>query len=213
MARERNTDQRREQIVAAMIKVVAAKGYERASINAIAEEAGLTSGLVHYHFKRKLEILICALATIEQTLNQRIEKLQHRTRNAEEALAAHVDAYVRLGEDASPTNIQCWVAICAAALNEEEVKEATDAVIGRTLTNLTAAIDAVWTERQLNIPPDETQAVAAGLFSAIHGAYTLVTTAPSTFPLGFASPTLQALCRALLDQAAERASAPQREVA
>lgn len=213
MARERNTEQRREQIVNAMIKVVAEKGYERASITAIADTAGLTSGLVHYHFKRKLEILICALATIESELNQRISKMQESASNAEEALVAHVDAYVRLGEDASPANIQCWVAICAAALNESEVKEATDAVIGRTLTQLTGAIDAVWTERQLNVPPADTQAVAAGIFSAIHGAYTLVTTAPTVFPLGFASPTLQTLCRALLDQAAERALSPQKEVA
>ena len=41
---------------------MADRGYERASVTAIAKAAGLTPGLVHYHFHNKKEILL-ALVT------------------------------------------------------------------------------------------------------------------------------------------------------
>ena len=60
MSRTSNTEQRREQIVEGMIRVVAREGYERASVQEIARAAGLAPGLVHYHFRRKLDVLLAA---------------------------------------------------------------------------------------------------------------------------------------------------------
>lgn len=64
MARPTNTDARRAEIVEAMLRVMARRGYARASIAAIAEEAGLTAGLVHYHFRNKQAILLLSLIHI-----------------------------------------------------------------------------------------------------------------------------------------------------
>jgi AcrR family transcriptional regulator len=44
-------------IIEAASKVLAEKGYEKASIKDIAREAGITPGLVHYYFRNKEEIL------------------------------------------------------------------------------------------------------------------------------------------------------------
>ena len=47
MARPSNTEERRQQIVQGLLRVMAERGYERASIAEIARAAGLTPGLVH----------------------------------------------------------------------------------------------------------------------------------------------------------------------
>ncbi|HEY4122015.1 MAG TPA: TetR family transcriptional regulator, partial [Byssovorax sp.] len=50
--------ERRAQIVAALARVMAARGYERATVAQIAAEAGLAAGLVHYHFASKRDVLL-----------------------------------------------------------------------------------------------------------------------------------------------------------
>ena len=50
MARPRNTEERRRQIVDGLRLVMAENGYDGASVQAVAKAAGLTAGLVHYHF-------------------------------------------------------------------------------------------------------------------------------------------------------------------
>ena len=51
-------------------------GYEKASIQVIAKEAGLTSGLIHYHFKTKQEILIAAVNGIVSLAEERLSLMQ-----------------------------------------------------------------------------------------------------------------------------------------
>src|SRR5436190_2125290 len=56
-----NTEERRREIVAAMMKVIAHQGYSGATIADVALFENLAPGLVHYHFENKLEILLCVL--------------------------------------------------------------------------------------------------------------------------------------------------------
>ena len=65
MARQSNTDERRAQIATALVDVMARRGYDGASVADIARAAGLTAGLVHYHFETKHAILIEALDRLE----------------------------------------------------------------------------------------------------------------------------------------------------
>jgi len=51
---------RRAQLTAAAYKVVAQKGYNDFTIKDIALEAGLSTGLVHYYFKNKEDLLVQA---------------------------------------------------------------------------------------------------------------------------------------------------------
>ena len=68
-----NTEHRRAAIVSAMLPVMAQHGYERATIQAIAREAGLTPGLIHYHFKSKQEILVSLVKAIMEYARARFE--------------------------------------------------------------------------------------------------------------------------------------------
>lgn len=49
---------KRKQLIDAAYNVFVKKGYTKASIKDIAQEAGITAGLVHYDFKNKEELLI-----------------------------------------------------------------------------------------------------------------------------------------------------------
>ena len=53
MPRPSNTEQRRNDITLAFLKVMAETGYAKATVRAIAAEAALSPGLIHHHFKNK----------------------------------------------------------------------------------------------------------------------------------------------------------------
>ena len=64
MPRPSNSEARRAQITRALMKVMAKRGYDGASVADIAKAAKLTPGLVHYHFESKQEILLELLASL-----------------------------------------------------------------------------------------------------------------------------------------------------
>lgn len=60
MTKKAPKEQRMEDIIEAAVSEFLAKGYEGASMQSIAEQAGLTKGGLYYHFGSKDEILIAA---------------------------------------------------------------------------------------------------------------------------------------------------------
>jgi TetR/AcrR family transcriptional regulator, fatty acid metabolism regulator protein len=71
---------RRNQLTKAAYKVVGQKGYYDFTIRDIAREAGMSTGLVHYYFKNKEELLLHLLKEINKnilgSLNRSISKAQ-----------------------------------------------------------------------------------------------------------------------------------------
>jgi AcrR family transcriptional regulator len=53
-----------EKILNAAFTVLSREGYENTSIKAIAEEAGVAQGLVHYHYKSKQLLVLAVLAFV-----------------------------------------------------------------------------------------------------------------------------------------------------
>src|SRR5437763_4665780 len=107
MPRRTNTDERRAQIARGLRKIMARKGYDGASIADIANAARLTSGLVHYHFKSKLEVLLALLdamaAEHDALLGRALEKAAS---DPLREVAAFVDAHLAL-ESADPEMLAC----------------------------------------------------------------------------------------------------------
>src|SRR5260370_42597334 len=56
----------REQIIQAAYRVLVERGYDAATIKAIAREAGGAPGLLHYYFASKDELLVEGLKDISQ---------------------------------------------------------------------------------------------------------------------------------------------------
>ena len=65
---------RRAQLTRAAYKVVGEKGYSDFTIKDIAREAGLSTGLVHYYFKNKEELLFKLLKGMNDNLKHDLNK-------------------------------------------------------------------------------------------------------------------------------------------
>src|SRR6476619_3840231 len=122
MARPSNTDQRREQITRALQAVMARKGYDRASLAEIATAAGLTPGLVHYHFDNKLEILLAVLGRLVCERDARLGEALAAVRGDPAAeLAEVLDLHLAL-DRADGEALACWITMSGEALREERVR-------------------------------------------------------------------------------------------
>ncbi len=103
MSRPSNTEHRQQQIVEGLLQVMAERGYERASVAAVARAAGLTPGVVHYHFVSKQEILLRLVETLGKRLQSRLRPKLERTDDPHARLNAFVDVHlargVRLGRN------------------------------------------------------------------------------------------------------------------
>lgn len=70
--------QRRKMILAAAARVFAHKGYQRATVKEIAEQAGIAPGTIYLYFKDKRELLLKIAETLVQAMTQDLrERVPH----------------------------------------------------------------------------------------------------------------------------------------
>jgi len=197
MARKPNTEQRRAQIVTALLATMAEHGYEKATIQLIARKAELTPGLLHYHFKTKSEILLALVKALADQGRQRFAALAEQAATPQQKLTAYVQARLGLGEGASSDAVAAWVVIGAEAVRQPEVRAiyqevvfAEAALIGTLLADCFAAKGRT---------PDQVPALAAALLAIMEGAFQLASAAPGALPAGFAAETALALVNRFID--------------
>jgi len=82
---------RRSQLTGAAYKVVAQKGYNDFTIKDIAEEAGLSTGLVHYYFKNKEDLLFKLLKEMNANLRDNLKKALTELTEPKDKLMAFCD--------------------------------------------------------------------------------------------------------------------------
>lgn len=68
--RKLSRDARREQLIAATIEVLAARGYARTTLTEVANQAGLSHGLVNFHFETKEKLLTETLLFLAEEYRQ-----------------------------------------------------------------------------------------------------------------------------------------------
>jgi TetR/AcrR family transcriptional repressor of bet genes len=196
MGRPSNTEERRQQIVAGLLQVMAERGYEGASVAAIAKAAGLTPGLVHYHFKDKQEILLTLAEQLAARVHERVASRLVRVKggDARARVDAFLDAFLATGADADPASVASWVTISAEAIRQPEVRAIYEKVVRTDIEHLEALVGAVTGKRRARV-------VAAGLFAAIQGYFVLAASAPGMVPPGSAASTVKRMAAGLLDLA------------
>ena len=200
MPRPSNTEQRRAQIVAGLMQAMAVHGYEGASTQNIAEAAGLAPGLLHYHFENKREILLALLDMLSARLQARFERRADGG-SPRARLYAFIDAHLALGADASPEAVACWVGIGAEALREKAVQVAYKRAVRASLDQLETLIRAVLADEQRALTG--VSEMAAGLLSAIYGAYQLASVAQAA-PKGFAAGAVRRMADGLISAQASK---------
>lgn len=198
MPRPSNTQARQQQIVDALAELLPAHGYAGTSVQAIAKQAGLSPGLVHYHFANKQAILIALVERLGALTMERYNTRIAQASSPWERLDAFIDAHLALGDDADPRAARLWILISAEALHQTEVREAYQELVGLSFEKLRALIEAIVLDEKGRNEAGGSGRMAAALLSAIQGAYLLSATAPKRTPPGFAAPSLKRMARGLL---------------
>jgi len=197
MPRPSNTEKRRAQITGALLKVMAKRGYDGASVADIAKAARLTPGLVHYHFKSKQEILLAALHDLvsrhDANLDARLTSLDGDPMAEVEAF---IDFHLGLGSDADPEAVACWILLSGEALREHKVRVEFARALERTVAHLALVIHR-GVERKLFVC-NSVEAAASALVAAIHGYFVLAATARTVIPRGSAAASTKQMAAGLL---------------
>ena len=84
-------NQRRSQLIRATYKVVGQKGYYDFTIRDIAREAGLSTGLVHYYFKNREDLLLNLLKEMNANLKHYLNKALSVLEDPRDKLLAFCD--------------------------------------------------------------------------------------------------------------------------
>ncbi|MFZ6755627.1 TetR/AcrR family transcriptional regulator [Undibacterium sp. Ji50W] len=190
MSRKSNTEQRRQEIVFALLSVMAEQGYEKATILAIAKKAELAPGLIHYHFKSKGEILIALVKFLASLSRARYEALSASANTSQEKLTAYVQARLSKGEGAMPEAVSAWVVIGAEAVRQSEVRAVFQEAIAAELALIQALLTACLQDQHKRT--DGVAGLAAGLLAFMEGAFQLASAAGDVMPQGYAAATARA---------------------
>lgn len=187
MSRRPNTEQRRVEIVYALLAAMAEHGYEKATIQRIAQKAGLAPGLLHYHFKTKAEILLELVKTLAALSHQRYVEFAENASTAEEKLHAYINARLGKGQGADPRAVAAWVVIGAEAVRQPDVRAVFQVAVQSEMILVHGLLTSCLKDKRKQIK--NVQRLTAGLLAFMEGAFQLASAAPDVMPTGYAAIT------------------------
>ncbi len=94
MGRKSNAEQRRSEIVWALYDCLAVQGHEKVTIKAIAAQAGLPHGVLHYYFKRKEDIVSDLAQALVERYGEMLDARLAEARGDSEEIAVAIDFLV-----------------------------------------------------------------------------------------------------------------------
>jgi TetR/AcrR family transcriptional repressor of bet genes len=185
MSRRPNSELRRAEIVSALLAVMSRHGYEKATIQLIAQEAGLAPGLLHYHFKTKAEIFLALVKTMAERAQSRYDALAVAAQTPNQRLQAYITARLGLGDGADASAVAAWVMIGAEAVRQPEVREvyqqAAQAELDLIKQLLTTCL------KQRGKQGKNVTHLAASLLAYMEGTFQLASAAPDVMPGAYAA--------------------------
>ncbi len=196
MARPSNTAERRSQITGALMHVMAVKGYEGASIAQIARAAGLTQGLIHYHFQNKEAILLALLDQLSTGYLQRLDLAVGGPAAPLQRLDTLLDFHLGLGAHADPDALACWIFLSGQALRSPAVRERFEQALAQTSDRVRGLIAEA--AQRGEVGDVDAQACAGAITATIQGYFLLGAAARSVVPRGSALRATRSMVRGLL---------------
>ena len=108
LARKISRDQRRQQLINATMRVLARKGFSQTTLANVAAEAGVSHGLVNFHFESKEKLLTATLLFMSDEYRQNWSSALHDAGDAPaEKLAALLKADFN-DQICTPERLACW---------------------------------------------------------------------------------------------------------
>ncbi len=134
--------QRREEVLEATCEIIAEVGFRNVRVSDVAKRAGISTGVVHYYFGTKEQMLDDAFRfAVQQARHRSLESIRGK-RNARDRLYAVLD--VQLPTDESDREWPLWLHLWAEALMRPPLQELNRA----TYENWIALIEGIIVEGQ-----------------------------------------------------------------
>ncbi|KUN81955.1 transcriptional regulator [Streptomyces bungoensis] len=139
MAGARRNAPPREEVLAAAMDMIAARGLEKLTMAGLGREVGMSSGHLLYYFHSKDELLLQTLEWSEGRLGTERGRLLTRPGTARERLAAYVDLYVPDGH--RDPHWTLWLEVWNRSQNaDDDARERQAAIEGAWHRDLVALI-------------------------------------------------------------------------
>lgn len=210
MPRPSQTFERRSQLIAALMRVLAERGYAGASVASIAREAGLAPGLVHYYFGSKQEMLLELLESTRAAIRaRRDERLVLAGDDPRAKLYALTDALLEHDPSGGTGPVEAtWIVIAAEAVHQPAVREGYGAMLIELVDRLEAGLrDVLRAEKRV---ARDVRSLAAAIAAAIQGVYQMDATAPGAAKRGTSAPALRHMVAGLIEAQPRRTSRSKR---
>ncbi|MDZ4394164.1 TetR family transcriptional regulator C-terminal domain-containing protein [Cypionkella sp.] len=196
--RKLSREARREQLIEATIAVLAIKGYARVTMSDVANQAGLSHGLVNFHFQSK-ELLLAE--TLTYLADEYVQNWQRALAVAPPEPAAQLDALIRADftpELCTPQRLAAWCAFWGEAQSRPLYQEKCGANNAEYVTKLEALCAA------LLGPSGNAERVARAIRVASEGLWMDLVTQAEPYTVDEALETLLAVAAAFFPQAFTR---------
>jgi AcrR family transcriptional regulator len=160
-----STDERREQLLASGVELLARRSHEEVSIEDIAEAAGVSKGLLYHYFPTKKDFILAALARGDAQLAERLRPDPDLPPEAQ--LEASLDAFL----DDVEEHATAYSAIFRrGGGGDPEIAAALDAARAGRMETLLEALEA-WEEAPISTArSDELETAVQGWVFFVEGA-------------------------------------------
>jgi AcrR family transcriptional regulator len=85
---------RRKQIIDTAIRTIATRGFENATLNHIAEEAGVSTGVITYHFRNKDDLIEQSIRKLFEAPNDYVISRVEEQKSARDRLRTYISATI-----------------------------------------------------------------------------------------------------------------------
>ncbi len=110
---EEHKQQRIQQILMAAMEVFKRKGYEKATLKDIVEEAGMSRGWIYLYFKDKIEIFEALILDLDQQIHDFVSTKKSHHQSAAKMLRAFIENYketlLAVDESIYPAIYEFWI--------------------------------------------------------------------------------------------------------
>jgi AcrR family transcriptional regulator len=180
-SRTEQVEHNRELVIAAARRVFLAKGYVGASLDAIAEEAGFSKGVVYSQFENKADLF---LTLLERRIDERAD--QNARIAAQTSGPAGIGALLRLHERAllaDPEWALLLIEFRVQAARDPELNRRYAAAHARTLDRFTETVATILHDEPGTEPPLPPRAVAELLLTIGVGLHLERAVNPKALPI------------------------------
>ena len=154
-----SSQDKRKQLIDAAYNVFVNRGYANASVKDIAQEAGITAGLVHYYFKSKEDLLI----SVQNEVQKQYQIQYDGWRNDDSLTPAKVLLEIKSRAESNPDWYRWRYEIYSLALKNDRLKQEAATILRSGRDSLSEPLT------HLAVQPATADALAGVLLACFDG--------------------------------------------